>query len=136
MNQSKKMKLLVHPLLLLLLLASCEEPKTVNREDLVGKWEAESLNGGPLAIQGMKSNILEFKDNDSLEVTTLMTSFGMITLTLKGTWKLEDGALITKISDSGRVCQIQLNANELLVSPDPVFSPERIMSSRYKKLIE
>lgn len=130
------MKLLIHPLLLLLVLAACQEPKTVTREDLVGKWEAESLNGGPLSIQGMKSNIVEFKDNDSLEVTTLMSSFGMITLTLKGTWKLEDGALITKISDSGRVCQIQLNEDELLASPDPAFSPERIINSRYKKLIE
>ena len=113
-------------------LFGCKQQEVL-KENLYGTWEAVKLNGGPISKHGFTSIKMNITP-DSIYITTEMKTFGDVTTKSQGTWQLMDNVLKSKIGEVNRDSHLQIQGGNTIFTPDPLFQPEAVYESEYRKV--
>jgi hypothetical protein len=115
-------------------ISSCT-PKELTREDLIGKWECVAMNGEPIQKTQFISVSIEFQHDGQTQQETHMNAWGGdVKTTSNGPWDIENGILKTKYGENEHTSKITVSNKNLIFSPDPLFNPESIKTSEYKRM--
>ena len=64
-----------------------------------------------------------------------MNAFGGdIATKSEGSWKLDNGMLLTIFGEGKNKCSLKKSSDGIIFSPDPLFKPEVIQTTEYRKI--
>ena len=104
----------------------------LQKDDLIGNWEAVKLNSEPINKDGFASITMRITP-DSIHIKTVMKTNGSITTESVGTWELKNRIFISKIGENFRESELEFLGGNLKFSPDPLFKEDAVFRSEYTK---